>query len=635
MITTLRIGLLALFLLGTVAIPFACRAQKPVPSVVDSTKILTPTQRDSIRFTKLRYSMKKRNWTGSIYDFLFKYPYNTNAQSQAVSKIEDNPFKPYDGKRIRKIDIKQLEVFGPTVYDTARIATNWVERMGNRLHHDTRTNIIQKSLLFFKVGDEVNPNVLRDNERILRQTPIFHDARIFVIPVKGEPNVVDVLVITQDVWSLVPDGGVGGPTNFNLAVEQKNVQGRAHAWKTGIAYNGEAPYQSFEFFTRYTLPYIGRSLTTTQFYADYFRDRKQFGGRIQKDFIRPEIKYAGAFEVSYYIENKFVFIDPNSDTTVKAHVKYGYQDAWFGRAFRLGFKDQKLDQRSRLIVALRTSGYGYTNRDNLPDGAKNLFPGSRQYLGSIGYSNRNYQRDVLIYAFGRTEDVPIGFLASLTWGKEKSDLGIRTYSALRMAHGTYLQNKKAGYIYLLGSLGGYLEDGQIQQGTVNLEGNYFSPLMTVKRSYFRHFITVRYTGGINRFQYEYLTLNNQEGLRGIRSNFLRGDKRLVINLESVFFSPFQVFGFRTAMFLQADLGFLSFSNKNLFANTYQGYGIGFRFRNENLNFNTFQIRMGYYPNIPGNRSPLRIEGSGESILRMPDFRIEAPDRTDLFRTSRQ
>ncbi|OZI05466.1 hypothetical protein BWI93_25610 [Siphonobacter sp. BAB-5385] len=241
MITTLRIGLLALFLLGTVAIPFACRAQKPVPSAADSAKILTPIQRDSIRFTRLRNSMKKRNWTGSIYDFLFKYPYNTNAQSQAVSKIEDNPFKPYAGKTIRNVDIKQLDVFGPTVYDTARVATHWVERLGNRLHHDTRVNTIHKSLLFFKSGDQVQPDVLKDNERILRQTPIFHDARIFVFPVKGEPNLVDVLVITQDVWSLLPDGGVGGPTNFNLGFEQKNVQGRAHAWKTWVSYNGEAP----------------------------------------------------------------------------------------------------------------------------------------------------------------------------------------------------------------------------------------------------------------------------------------------------------------------------------------------------------------------------------------------------------
>ena len=615
-------------------LPYTCLAQEPRKTVADSTKILTPAERDSIRYTNLRQSMRKRKWTSGIYDLLFRYPYNTNAQSQSVSKIEDNPFKVHDGKHIRNISIKRLEVFGPTVYDTTRVAQGWIEKLGNRLHHDTRESTIAKSLLFFKSGDDVNPDVLKDNERIMRQTPIFHDARIFLIPVAEDPSLVDVLVITQDVWSLVPDGSAGGFNNFSFALEQKNVQGMAHAWKTGISYNATAPYQPFEFFSRYTLPYIGRSLTTTQFYAENFRDRKQFGGRIQKDFIRPEIQYAGALEATYLVENKFVFIDPNSDTTVRSTLRYWYQDAWLGRAFRLGFRDRKLDRRSRLIVALRTSGYSYINRDNLPEEAAPLFPTSRQYLGSIGYSNRNYQRDVLIYGFGRTEDVPIGFVASWTWGKEKSDIGLRTYSALRLAHGSYINDKKGGYIYGLGSVGGYLENSHIQQGTFHIEGNYFSPLMAVKRSHFRHFITIKYTGGINRFPYEYLTLNNEEGLRGIRSNFLRGDKRLVINLQSVFFSPLQILGFRTAIYTYADLGFLSFSNKKLFQHMYQGYGFGIRFRNENLNFNTFQIRLGYYPNIPGNTMPFRTQGSGEATLRMPDFRIEAPDRTDYFRTAR-
>ncbi|SDM54522.1 hypothetical protein [Siphonobacter aquaeclarae] len=637
----MRIGM-GFFLLGWLLLPSSGTAQKSarpdtLPRSVarkDTLPRLTPAQRDSIRFTNLRTKMKKRNWTGSLYDLLFRYPYNTNAQNQEVSKIEENPFKVYSGRIIRNIYVKRLDVFGPSIYDTTRVASNWFERLGNRLHHDTREQTIRRSLLLFKEGEEVNPDVLKDNERVLRQTPILHDARIFVLPVANYSHVVDILVVTQDLWSLIPDGSASGPQNFNFAVEQKNVRGMAHAWKTGIAYKGDAPYQPLEFFSRYSLPYIGRSLTTTQLYLDYLRDKKQVGARLQKDFITPEIKYAGAFEVSLVQENKFVFVNPNSDTTVRARLRYGFQDAWFGRAFKLGFRDQKLNSRTRLILAARTSGYGYLQRSNLPAGAENLFPGLRVYLGSIGYSNRNYERDVLIYGFGRTEDVPVGFLASLTWGKEKSDIGLRTYSSLRLAHGTYLGNKKGGYLYALTSVSGYLEHGHIQQGTFNIEANYFSPLMTHRRSSFRHFVTFKYTAGINRFQYEYLTLNNNDGIPGVSSNFLRGTNRAIMNLQSVFFSPFQMFGFRTAFVGFIDLGLLSFDNSHLFSNIYQGYGIGFRFRNENLTFNTFQVRLGYYPNFPGITNRLRIEGSGESVLRMPDFRVEAPDRVDLFRTSR-
>ncbi|MFT4033345.1 MAG: hypothetical protein QM669_13065 [Siphonobacter sp.] len=631
MSTLVRIGIVAW--LGSFLLSIPAVAQKP--TVPSDTIQITSAQRDSIRFTNLRERMKKHTWSSSLYDLLFRYPYNTDVQKKEVSKIEENPFRVYAGNVIRNIYIKRLDVFGPSIYDTTRVASNWFERLGNSLHRDTREGVIRRSLLLFREGDEIEPDLLKDNERVLRQTPIFHDARIFIIPIQGYTHVVDVLVITQDLWTLIPDGGVGGALNFNLGIEQRNFLGLGHSFKTGFAYNKDALYQNLELYSRYVIPYLGRSLTSTQFMADYLRDQKQLGARIQKDFITPEIKIAGAFELSYHVDHKYVFVDDYTDSTKRATLKYGYQDVWLGRAFKLGFRDKEVNDRTRLIIAARTNGYRYIQRFNLPDGAENVYPNSRSYMASVGFSNRNYKRDVLIYGFGRTEDVPIGYLASLTWGKEKSDLGMRTYSALRLARGSYLRNKKAGYLYSITSVGGYLDNGQIQQGTFDLQTNYFSPLMTYGRSSMRHFLTARFTAGIHRLQYEYLTLNDEDGgIRGIRSNFLRGTRRLLVSWQTVFFAPFQIIGFRTAIFGFADIGFLSYAHTNLFSQSYRGYGIGFRFRNENLTFNTFQIRIGYYPGIPGIINPLRTEGSGESVLKFPDFQVQAPDKIGLFRTAR-
>ncbi len=81
-----------------------------------------------------------------------------------------------------------------------------------------------------------------------------------------------------------------------------------------------------------------------------------------------------------------------------------------------------------------------------------------------------------------------------------------------------------------------------------------------------------------------------------------------------------------ATFAYADLGFITPSKVDLFdGSLFQGYGLGLRLRNEHLTFNTFQIRLGYYPNIPGNSSVFRTQFSGIPSIRLNDFDIKAPD----------
>jgi hypothetical protein len=74
------------------------------------------------------------------------------------------------------------------------------------------------------------------------------------------------------------------------------------------------------------------------------------------------------------------------------------------------------------------------------------------------------------------------------------------------------------------------------------------------------------------------------------------------------------------------------TNVNLFAGQlFQGYGLGFRLRNENLTFNTFQFRLGYYPNIPNNSAIFRTQFSGIPALRLSDFDIRAPEIVNFGR----
>jgi hypothetical protein len=95
---------------------------------------------------------------------------------------------------------------------------------------------------------------------------------------------------------------------------------------------------------------------------------------------------------------------------------------------------------------------------------------------------------------------------------------------------------------------------------------------------------------------------------------------LSLSLESVLFSPVNLYGFRFAFFGFTDFSFLSGTNEMLG----RGYGlssigVGIRIRNDNLIFNTLQIRIGYFPNPPAYSRISPVVVSGEQLLKPNNF----------------
>ena len=588
------------------------------------------TQRDSVFYSRLKTKMYKRRLTRQIYDALFQDVYNSRVKTGEVDRIELNPFQPYEGKIVGDIYIRRLGVFGQSVYDTLRKPGNWFERTANRLHADTREHVIRRSYLLFREGDAIDADVMRDNERLLRTTAngIFLDARIVIVPREGSRQFVDVYVITQDVWSLLPTGGVGGLDNFNLGFEQKNFRGVGHQLLAQVAYAGSDPRQKWEYRARYTVPFIGKTFLTAQAELLYLRDLKQAAVRLYRPFLTPDTKWAGSIEINHtQINSRLV---TRTDSVVLVPLRYNYSDVWIGRSFRLFQRQKDADEngRTRLVVALRNTNYEYLSRPAVTADTNQLYQNSRTTLLSVGVSRRKYARDVLIYGFGRTEDVPVGESFAGVVGFDNAELGQRLYTGLNFSRGKYYS--KVGYLYGLINAGGYIRRGRVEQGVLSAETNYFSPLLKTRWGNMRHFLNTRYTTGIGRFQNEYVTLSssgagiNTDGI-GINNDALRGTKRLIVNYENILFSRLNFIGFRVAFITFANLGLVSFSDRSLLRGPlYQGYGIGFRFRNENLTFQSFQIRLSYYPNIPNNRSPFRQSFEGIPSLRFRDFDLSAP-----------
>lgn len=127
-----------------------------------------------------------------------------------------------EGARIGNIIIKIQDIF-----DTSRPEENTrLFRLANRWHINTRESTVLDRLLV-RTGDVYRESIVRESERLLRDTRYLYDATI--TPIRYVDGVVDLEVITRDVWTLNPGvsfGRKGGKSTSGIEFEELNLFGR-------------------------------------------------------------------------------------------------------------------------------------------------------------------------------------------------------------------------------------------------------------------------------------------------------------------------------------------------------------------------------------------------------------------------
>jgi hypothetical protein len=455
------------------------------------------------------------------------------------------------------------------------------------------------------------------------------DVRFIVIPREEPTWMADIIVLIQDKWSIIPSLGISGPTNLKLGVNNINFLGSATNFNNSVRWNARDSIQILQTRSTYSIPYIGKSFITAYANLIWERELKQRSIGFSRPFLTTNTRYAGAFEIGQSRVLELKRPSENPFDLLRYNVQYNYYDMWLGRAFKLKMFDWIKSENVRFVSAMRVNQYRYTQRPEVREDTNKIYWNRRSVLMSLGISNRYYKRDVLIYDFGRTEDVPTGNMASITFGSEYTEFGTRGYGGFQLSRGQYLSSK-GDYFYSLLSFGSYIKNRELQQGVISGSVDYISPLVRISNRNFRQFVSVKYTRGINRDPLEYLNISGRGGIRGVRSDYLIGTERLTVGLESVLFSSKSLIGFRIAYFAFLDASLITRVGKLWNQPIYQGYGLGLRFRNENLALKTLQLRIAYYPNIPALNSRIRGGTEGMSRLQFRDFDISAPSIVPLL-----
>lgn len=514
---------------------------------------------------------------------------------------KDLLFNRYKGKYIRNIAIRRLD-FGTPINDTARKFETRLTHWANDLHHKTRESVIRKNL-FFKPGDKLEPFLIADNERYLRDLPYLRDADIGVTNVSGDS--VDIVVLTKDVLSLGGSFRLHSTTKMGVTLADQNIAGSGQELLVrGFFDNERVP--KFGYGGEYNARNIGGSFI--DWYGGYTSYGKNFASGFQNEemvytglvrpLVNPYVKFTYAATAAWH-ETHPVY---SNDTLYETSTMYRYYnyDAWFGwNTGALKFSsDFNRDNRIRTLLGIRylqqsfntvpfkyRTEYGYQYAD------------IRAVLGSVTIFRQDYYKVHNVLGFGRNEDIPEGADISLITGWTKKEGVERPYIGIDVQR--YFFTAKESYFNYTLKADGFWRDNQLEDINLLFNVDYFTKLLRMGTRWSqRNFISAGISHQVRRYLDEPLLLQSDFGVREWHGDTLTtGDTRITLKAESVFFTPWELAKFRFAPFVFANLClFTPTEAKFSQSNWYNSVGAGVRTRNESLVFQTMEFRAYYFPN---------------------------------------
>lgn len=567
--------------------------------------------------------IKQKNISQRVMNSIRRKP---EADTLFNNKSEE-AFLPFAGKIIRSIQVERIG-FERTVQDTARTFRNFFARAGNTLHSTSREWVIYNNL-FIDEGKALNPYRLADNERYLRDLDFILDSRIFVYPVSPGSDSVDVLVVTRDVFGF---GAALDPLDadrYRFKIQNSNLFGMGQRLQyTGLVEAGRNPvlgqevtYRKANLFGSFVDGALGYTEINTGRSVGQENETAYFL-RFNRPLFMPFARWAGGVELSRNISAN-VF---GKQEDLFASYQYLLQDYWAGYSFGAHHRQTErfMDNRHRVFVAARYFDQYFLkypvlsiSNEQLPD-----YSNRTTLLTQATWYRQDFYKTKFIYGFGRTEDVPYGYSISLTTGFERQAQVNRPYLSIQ---GTKtVVNRNGNFISVDARVASFYREARSEDALLSATTSYFSRLYPMQQWGVRHFFDVSYARLLNRTLKRPLDINNGNGIAGFTTDSLRGEARLRVRLQATVFTPLKILGFHLALAPQVDGAWLASAQESVFGDFFQGYSLGVRTRNENLVFNTVELRGYFYPRTVEGFNPVKLSLSANLRLKYPTSLVNAP-----------
>ncbi|WP_245975171.1 BamA/TamA family outer membrane protein [Deminuibacter soli] len=542
----------------------------------------------------------------------------------------ETPFIPYEGKIIRHIYIKQFG-FEKTFTDTAHGIKYFGTRLLNTFHRNTRQWVIRNNLLL-KEGTELNAYRAADNERYLRSLGYMQDARILVNYLPGNPDSVDLVVVTKDVFSIGGDISDIETNKQKFRITDANVLGMGQRISFGARVDqGRAPVFGYDL--SYGKNNIAHTFINASFQYTTINRNRGDGSATEASwqvrFDRPLVSQYTHLTGGFAFGNSESHNLYNRPDTQFYHYRLGNIDAWLG--YNIGVKKILADDKMNLhkLVSIR---YMQNDFSELPfqfNGKYDTrFNDQRAILGQLTLFKQDFYKTNYIYGFGTTEDMPYGYSVSFTGGWYKQVNRPRAYAGIDANR--YIVSSSGDVVQYFFRSSAFPHSHRLEDASLLLGTSMFSRLYLYNNVKIRQYVRLSYTRLFNRTTFDPLKINNPFGLRFFPSDSIAGDRRLSLHSETSFFLKYKLLGFQFAPFVYGDASLLTPERTPIKkSDLYYGIGGGVRTRNNNLVFNTFELRFIYFPRRVDNVQTFKISINSDIRFRFNNTYLRPPDIVQL------
>ena len=412
-------------------------------------------------------------------------------------------------------------------------------RLANRVHIETRPQVIEQQLLF-DVGDSFSKQAVEESERILRSNRYIQEAQIETTP--NSTGEVDINVTTTDTWTLIPKLSLsrsGGATRTGVGIKEMNLLG------TGIGL--EAYYTSNVDRDSKVLKVVDRHIGDSWYSIKTIFEQSSDGFTRFLDLGKPfyAMDSTNANGVTFFENEQVESVYDRGEVAAQ----YGQQT----RAHELfyGWSEGLINGWTRRFE----TGVGYDDNrfsevadDELP---ATLVPSDRTLVYpffGIELLEDKYEEGTNFDQVSRVEDRFLGTAVKVRVGLANKSLGSDRDAWLVDANiQTSFGTSKKSRLFLASGFSTRLESGAPANTTLALDAKYY------RRQSDNRLFFARLGGvyGHNLDLDQQMYLGGDSGLRGYPLRYQSGDKRALLTLEQRFFTdwyPFRLFHVGAAVF---------------------------------------------------------------------------------------
>lgn len=550
----------------------------------------------------------RSGFTRFIASLLITSPRNASDAGEAIPILDvgRHYYARFEGKKIASINILQANIFSKDPGEKL----DGFARFVDAVHVRTGEKQIRQNLLF-KTGDTINPYTMSMNEELLRSLPFLSTAYIVLLDSPDDPNGVTVNIFARDNWTISGDFRWGG--DHYISAFDRNFLGSGSELLFRYYFGIGDQRPGFE--AMYNINNLWGTFADVELRAGVGATNNVLKITANRRFILPSDHIWG-FTAGHEQRNEG--ITTFDSTMAVSRLDFG---AWYGYSLNLDPK-----QGTTLYFMMTGNHVEFLKRPAVRYNVNPFYYNRTTALASIGVSRQNFFQGNMIYGYGRTEDISFGYKFEVVGGAEWSEYFGRRYYVGGIASWGDLLGSNYLNINLTGGTF-FNQSGLPEQGAINAQINYFSPLITAGSWYVRQFLYSSATWGLNRLwgEREQISYNHYARVRGMGAAMQnQGGNRFTFGGETVLFTPIFLYHFRFAFFIWGDVGLLGFDPNILKGDIASSVGIGVRIKNERLIFNNIQLRLGFSIRRPEHMGFEMFSANNEEEWRLNPYRPEVP-----------